>query len=348
MIPARHTIVVDRAFFSDEFSHIPLRALRGVRAEDPNQVVVLKHLWTTHASSWDYDTDIKFVLYGPGFVKEGVRLEKTTLQNIAPTYARLIGANAPKGSMGRVMTEALVPTTKKPKVILTIVMDGGGRSLYDGLARRLARHQGPRRAGCRVHGREGHAARNRDGRLPRRDRNRRLSAHDAHRGERDLRSGEEAGHPVIPRLLARVHHGAHARRRVWRQRRSQAGGHWHELPGPSGDGHGRPWRCTSPRQQEPHRRALRPAEEARLEGAVPGRRSGAPPDDEYRPLYLPGVPPRSEPDALRQGADRRQRHMDGAQGRRQLQRPLHARLRRVRVRQHADDDGPRAHRPRPT
>jgi predicted AlkP superfamily pyrophosphatase or phosphodiesterase len=131
MIPARHTIVVDRAFFSDEFSHIPLRALRGVRAEDPNQVVVLKHLWTTHASSWDYDTDIKFVLYGPGFVKEGVRLEKTTLQNIAPTYARLIGANSPKGSMGRVMTEALVPTSKKPKIILTIVMDGGGRSLYD-------------------------------------------------------------------------------------------------------------------------------------------------------------------------------------------------------------------------
>jgi len=131
MIPARHTIVVDRAFFSDEFSHIPLRALRGVRAEDPNQVVVLKHLWTTHASSWDYDTEIKFVLYGPGFVKEGVRLEKTTLQNIAPTYARLIGANAPKGSMGRVMTEALVPTSKKPKIILTIVMDGGGRSLYD-------------------------------------------------------------------------------------------------------------------------------------------------------------------------------------------------------------------------
>jgi predicted AlkP superfamily pyrophosphatase or phosphodiesterase len=131
MVPARHTIVVDRAFFSDEFSHIPLRALRGVRADDPNQVVVLKHLWTTHASSWDYDTDIKFVLYGPGFIKEGVRLEKTTLQNVAPTYARLIGTNAPKGSMGRVMAEALAPTSKKPKVILTIVMDGGGRSLYD-------------------------------------------------------------------------------------------------------------------------------------------------------------------------------------------------------------------------
>ena len=133
MIPARYTIVADRAFFAEEFSHIPIRALRGVRANDPDQVVVLKHLWTTHASSWDYDTDIKFVLYGPGFVKEGVRLEKTTLQNIAPTYARLIGTNPPKGSMGRVMTEALVPTSKRPKVILTIVMDGaGGRSTRHG------------------------------------------------------------------------------------------------------------------------------------------------------------------------------------------------------------------------
>jgi predicted AlkP superfamily pyrophosphatase or phosphodiesterase len=131
MVPARYTIVADRAFFSEEFSHIPVRALRGVRADDPDQVVVLKHLWTTHASSWDYDTDIKLILYGPGFIKEGARPEKTTLQNIAPTYAHLIGTTPPKGSMGRVMTEALVPTSKRPRVILTIVMDGGGRSLYE-------------------------------------------------------------------------------------------------------------------------------------------------------------------------------------------------------------------------
>ena len=131
MIPARHTIVADRMFFGDEFSHIPLRFLRGVEARDRDQVIVLKHMWTTHASSWDYDTDIKFVLYGPGFVKEGLRLGKTTLQNIAPTYARMIGTQAPGGSMGRVMTEALAPTSKGPKVILTIVMDGGGRTLYE-------------------------------------------------------------------------------------------------------------------------------------------------------------------------------------------------------------------------
>jgi len=134
MIPARHTIVADRMFFGDEFSHVPLRFFRGVQAQDPDQVIVLKHMWTTHASSWDYDTDIKFVLYGPGFVREGVRLQKTTLQNIAPTYARMIGTPAPGGSMGRVMTEALVPTAKRPKVILTIVMDGGGRNALRGMA----------------------------------------------------------------------------------------------------------------------------------------------------------------------------------------------------------------------
>src|SRR5262245_60731563 len=131
MVPTRHTIVVDRAFLSEEWSHFPLRALRGVRADDPTQVVVLKHLWTTHASSWNYDTDIKLVLYGPGFVKEGVTLGKTTLQNVAPTYARMIGTTPPRGSMGRAMTEALVPTSKRPKVILTVVMDGAGRSLYE-------------------------------------------------------------------------------------------------------------------------------------------------------------------------------------------------------------------------
>src|SRR5262245_33790065 len=131
MIPARHTIVVDRAFFSEEFSHVPVRAFRGIRSDDPNRVIMLRHMWTTHASSWDYDTDVKFVLYGPGFIKEGVQLERTTLQNVAPTYAQLIGTTPPKGSMGRVMTEALVSTTKRPRVILTCVMDAGGRSLYE-------------------------------------------------------------------------------------------------------------------------------------------------------------------------------------------------------------------------
>ncbi len=192
--------------------------------------------------------------------------------------------------------------------------DGRWRAVaLRGVAGRLARHQGARGPGRRIHGREGHAARNRDSRVPRRDRDGRLSHHDAHRGERDLRPGKEPGDPVVPGLLTGVHQGAHAGRRVRRQRQSQAGRHRHELSGPGGNGHGRSRGGASPRQQEPHRRSLRSAEESGVEGAVPGGRSGAPADDEHRPLHLPRVPPRPEPDAVRQGADRRQRHVDGAQ-----------------------------------
>ncbi len=250
MIPARYTIVADRAFFSDEFSHIPLRALRGVHADDPNRVVVLKHMWTQHASSWDYDTDIKLVLYGPGFIKEGVKLQRTTLQNIAPTYARMIGTTPPKGSMGRVMSEALVPTTKRPKVILTIVFDGGGRSLYEawpdawpvirGLAARGVEYMDTKVT--------------------------------------QLETATAVSHTAI-------------------------GTDRHELSGARRDRNGRPRGRLSPRQQEPHRRPVRQAEEAGMEGGVPRQRSGQPFDDKHRPFYLPRVPPGSKPIAVREGVD---------------------------------------------
>ena len=130
MVPARHNVVVPKSYFADEFSHVPLKAFAGIDPKEPDRILVLKHGWTTHASSWDFDTDVKFVIFGPGFIKQSVRLDKTTLQNIAPTYAHLIGAEPPKGSMGRVMTEALVSSAKRPRAILTIVIDGGGLSLY--------------------------------------------------------------------------------------------------------------------------------------------------------------------------------------------------------------------------
>src|SRR5260370_11695992 len=56
MIPARYTIVADRIFFSDEFSHIPLGALRGVQATDPTQVALPNQQSTIHQPSWHYNT----------------------------------------------------------------------------------------------------------------------------------------------------------------------------------------------------------------------------------------------------------------------------------------------------
>jgi len=130
LIPARNNIVVDKSYFGDELSHLPGKLLPGAKPKDPEQIVILKHQWAAHGTSWDYDTDIKLVLYGPGFVKQGIRLDKTTLQNIAPTYAQLIGTEPPKGSMGKSMTEVLVKSAQRPMVILTVVIDGGGRALF--------------------------------------------------------------------------------------------------------------------------------------------------------------------------------------------------------------------------
>src|SRR5262245_8182330 len=100
MIPTRHAIVVDRAFFSEEFSHVPVRAFPGIRSDDPNRVMVLRHMWTTHASSWDYDTDIKFGLYGPGFIKEGSRAGEATPANHGADLRQPDGHSPPKGIDG--------------------------------------------------------------------------------------------------------------------------------------------------------------------------------------------------------------------------------------------------------
>lgn len=105
-------------------------AVPGVETKDSQQIITLKHGWTTHGTSWDFDTDVKFLMFGPGFVKQGIRLEKTTLQNIAPTYAKLLGIGPPRGSMGRVMSEALVNNSNRPRVIFTVIIDGAGRSVY--------------------------------------------------------------------------------------------------------------------------------------------------------------------------------------------------------------------------
>ncbi|MFN0169260.1 MAG: alkaline phosphatase family protein [Bryobacteraceae bacterium] len=77
-------------------------------------MIVLDPYWmysskgTTHGSPYAYDTHVPLILMGPG-VKPGGYSNGVAVNDIAPTVARLVEADLPSGSVGRVLTEALAP-----------------------------------------------------------------------------------------------------------------------------------------------------------------------------------------------------------------------------------------------
>ncbi len=93
--------------------------------------------YTTHGGPWDYLQKVPLILYGPGFIRPtGARPpdDPATVADIAPTTAELLGTPWPDGRPGRVLDEALVPAARRPippRLIATIVLDGGGTDVLD-------------------------------------------------------------------------------------------------------------------------------------------------------------------------------------------------------------------------
>jgi predicted AlkP superfamily pyrophosphatase or phosphodiesterase len=85
----------------------------------------------SHGIPWDYDRDLPLIFWGPGFVKPGqVIRTRTSQQDVAPTLAELIGCPRPSHAKGRALSEAFLPTKRKPKVILTMLFDQAGEHYY--------------------------------------------------------------------------------------------------------------------------------------------------------------------------------------------------------------------------
>lgn len=85
----------------------------------------------SHGAPWDYDRQLPLVWWGPSFIKPGQKLTvRTSQQDVAPTLAQLIGCPRPSDAYGRVLSEALLSTSRKPKVILTMLFDQGGEGYY--------------------------------------------------------------------------------------------------------------------------------------------------------------------------------------------------------------------------
>lgn len=91
---------------------------------------------TRHSTPWPYTQEVPLVLYGPGFIKKGVTVERgVTVADIAPTFADLLHFDGwPKEREGEPLREALLPENERngtPKLIFTLVWDGGGDNALD-------------------------------------------------------------------------------------------------------------------------------------------------------------------------------------------------------------------------
>ena len=84
---------------------------------------------TSHSGPYDFLQEVPLVLYGPGFVKEMGHTtvdREVTIADIAPTTAELTNFDWPARGQSQPLTEVIEDGAEKPKLILTIVIDGGG------------------------------------------------------------------------------------------------------------------------------------------------------------------------------------------------------------------------------
>ncbi len=90
---------------------------------------------TRHSTPYAYTQDVPIVLYGPGYINDGVTVDRdVTVADLAPTFAELLGyADFPQRD-GRILREALLPPDQRngtPKVLFTVVWDGGGDNVLE-------------------------------------------------------------------------------------------------------------------------------------------------------------------------------------------------------------------------
>lgn len=128
---------------------LPLEYLRRIRRgyvagrshdvifvpREPNFVGAFDY--TSHGGPWDYLQRVPLVFYGPGYIRPLGKVDvdrEPTVADVAPTVAQLLGFDWGDDRTGVPISEVLEPAADRarpPKVVLTIVWDGGGSDLLD-------------------------------------------------------------------------------------------------------------------------------------------------------------------------------------------------------------------------
>jgi hypothetical protein len=100
-----------------------------------------------HGSPWEYDTHIPLLLHGSPFVKQGASRARVSQQDLVPTLAALLGTAPPATAIGRVLDQALAPTTVRPRVVALFVLDGTRADYFETYAAVMPTLQRLRREG---------------------------------------------------------------------------------------------------------------------------------------------------------------------------------------------------------
>jgi arylsulfatase A-like enzyme len=112
------------------------RTRRGYDAPRSGQIALLPRTpaymasggsgWS-HSGPWPYLQEIPLVFYGPDLVPALGAVERpVTMADVAPTLARMMRFSEPGRFDGKPVPEPITPAEVPPKLILTIVWDGGG------------------------------------------------------------------------------------------------------------------------------------------------------------------------------------------------------------------------------
>jgi predicted AlkP superfamily pyrophosphatase or phosphodiesterase len=80
-----------------------------------------------HTGPYDFLAEVPLIFYGPGVVEEtGTVPQAPTMADVAPTIARVIGFDGFEAPDGSPLTTGLPVTRPAPRLVVTVVWDGGG------------------------------------------------------------------------------------------------------------------------------------------------------------------------------------------------------------------------------
>jgi hypothetical protein len=123
-LPREWLALTRRGYFEERSGHIALLP------RTPAYMASGAGGWS-HSGPWPYLSEVPLVFYGPGVVDSAGEIDRrATLADVAPTLAALVGGSLP-GAAGRALPEVPAPAAPRPRLVVTVVWDGGGWNVLD-------------------------------------------------------------------------------------------------------------------------------------------------------------------------------------------------------------------------